>query len=270
MEFGILGPLAVLREGTVVDLGHAKQRAVLGVLLLHRGEVVSAERLIDELWGESPPPTATKIVQVYVSRLRKALDDAAATLVRTQAPGYVFQLEQGVVDADRFESFVAQARLERESDKLAAAAASYREALALWRGRALGDLTFESFAANEAERLNELRVEALTERIDCDLRLGRHGELVGELEAVVAEHPLRESLRGQLMLALYRSGRQADALEAYVETRRALRDELGLEPGPELRRLEQEILRQDEGLQVAEPRSLEAKSAPLSATVART
>ena len=132
-----------------------------------------------------------------------------------------------------------------ENDDVAEAAADYREALALWRGRALGDLTFESFAANEAERLNELRLEALTERIDCDLRLGRHGELVGELEALVAEHPLRESLRGQLMLALYRSGRQADALEAYIETRRALRDELGLEPGPELRRLEQEILRHD-------------------------
>ena len=254
MEFRILGPLEVLRDGTVVDLGHAKQRAVLGVLLLHRGDVVSTERLIDELWGESPPPTATKVVQVYVSRLRKALDDAAAARVCTQAPGYVFEPGPDVVDADRFESLVAEARRTRENDDVAEAAANYREALALWRGRALGDLTFESFAANEAERLNELRLEALTERIDCDLRLGRHGELVGELETLVAEHPLRESLRGQLMLALYRSGRQADALEAYIETRRALRDELGLEPGPELRRLEQEILRHDEGLQVAEPR----------------
>ena len=265
MEFRILGPLEVLRDGKVVDLGHAKQRAVLGVLLLHRGDVVSTERLIDELWGESPPPTATKVVQVYVSRLRKALDDAAAARLCTQAPGYVFEPGPDVVDADRFESLVAEARRTGENDDVAEAAANYREALALWRGRALGDLTFESFAANETERLNELRLEALTERIDCDLRLGRHGELVGELEALVAEHPLRESLRGQLMLALYRSGRQADALEAYIETRRALRDELGLEPGPELRRLEQEILRHDEGLQVAEPRSLEAKSAPLSA-----
>ena len=176
--------------------------------------------------------------------------------------------EPGAVDADRFESLVAQARRERESGDLDGAAAGYRQALALWRGRALSDLAFESFAANEAERLNEQRLEALTERIDCDLRLGRHGELVGELEALVAEHPLRESLRGPLMLALYRSGRQADALEAYVDARRTLRDELGLEPSPELRRLEQEILRHDPTLDVGEvppPQPEPAPTTPSSA-----
>jgi DNA-binding SARP family transcriptional activator/ABC-type oligopeptide transport system substrate-binding subunit len=248
VEFRLLGPLEVLREDAKVVLGHAKQRTVLAVLLLHRGEVLSTERLIDELWGESPPATATKTVQVYVSHLRKALGDTSAKLLRTEPPGYVLDCTDADVDADRFEWLLREARDERDRSRLERAAGLYREALALWRGRALADLTFESFASNETERLNELRLEALTERVDCDLRLGRHADLVGELEALVGEHPLRESLRCQLMLALYRSGRQADALEVYIDARRALRDQLGLEPGPELRRLEQSILRQDDGL----------------------
>src|SRR5262245_27835165 len=203
MEFRLLGPLEVLEDGATIELGHGKQRAVLGVLLLHRGEVVSTERLIDELWGESPPATATKTIQVYVSHLRKALGAGGAALLQTKPPGYVLEPGAAEVDADRFESLVTTAReLERQGE-LKNAADAYREALTLWRGRALGDLLFESFAANEVERLNELRVDVLSKRIDCDLELGRHAEVIGELEQLVAEHPLREALRERLMLALY-------------------------------------------------------------------
>lgn len=242
MEFRILGPLEVHGPDGPVALGGAKQRALLALLLLRRGEVVSSDTLIDELWGERPPATAAKSVQVYVSHLRKALRDG---LLETRGRGYALRLEPEQLDLDRFERL-----LEQGTDLLAAgdarrAAETLRAALALWRGPPLADLAYESFVQAEAARLQELRLSALEARIEADLALGRHGELVPELDALVRQHPLRERLRGQLMLALYRSGRQAEALEAYREARRALVDEMGLEPGRALQELERAILRQD-------------------------
>jgi DNA-binding SARP family transcriptional activator/ABC-type transport system substrate-binding protein/streptogramin lyase len=261
MDVRILGSLEVRSSGTVADLGHAKQRTVLGVLVLHRNEVVSTERLIDELWGVQPPPTATKLIQHYVSHLRRQLKGVGIDgVVRTQAPGYVVHLDEESLDAARFEQLLAGARALRDQQETQRAADAYREGLALWRGKALADLSFESFARNEVERLNEARLDALTERIDCDLALGRHAELIGELEGLVATHPLREGLREKLMLALYRSGRQSEALAVYQDTRRALRDELGLEPSPSLRQLQQEILRQDESLAALEPAASHAEA----------
>src|SRR5919202_4327930 len=233
MEFRILGPLEVCEQNCQIELGGGKQRALLGVLLLHVNESVSYERLVDELWGVQPPARAYKLVQGYVSGLRKVL---GPTRLVTRPPGYLARVEVSELDALEFDRLVAEARAAREPQLIAD---RLREALALWRGEsALADLRLEGLAAREAERLNELRLAALLERIEADLALGRHAELVGELEAIVAEHPLQERLRGRLMLALYGSGRQAEALEVYRETRTLLAEELGLEPSQELQRLE--------------------------------
>jgi YVTN family beta-propeller protein len=244
LQFRILGPLEARRDGAIVDLGARKQRAVLALLLLNANRVVPTERLIDELWGDRPPDTARSALQVYVAGLRKALGDEGSAL-RTSAPGYVLDVEPGALDLDRFTALRAEAEaadaLERRADAL-------REALGLWRDTPLADLSDEPFVARAAARLEEQRLEALEQRIDADLALGRHAALVPELEAFVAEQPYRERPRAQLMLALYRSGRQADALGAYQTARRTLGDELGLEPGPELRELESAILRHDAGL----------------------
>ena len=250
MEFRVLGPFEVLAEGQPVALGGARQRAVLAILLLHRGEVVSVDRIVDELWGERPPDTATKTVQVYVSRLRKALGEGVLV---TRGGGYALEVDADQVDADRFERLAAEGRERSIGVKPTVAAESLREALDLWRGPPLADFAYESFAQNEIARLEELRLVALENRIEADLALGRHAELVPELEALVAEHPTRERLRGQLMLALYRSGRQSEALESYQDARRTLDEELGLEPGPELQQLEREILAQDPAIE-APPR----------------
>jgi DNA-binding SARP family transcriptional activator len=247
VEFRALGPLEVVEHGSSLVLGGAKQRALLAMLLLHANEVVSSERLIDELWGEAPPATVTKSIHVYVSRLRKELGEERLV---TRSPGYVLRVEPGEFDLQRFEALLAEAR-DGDADA-AATARTLREALALWRGAPLADLAFEPFAQVEIARLEELRWAALEARIDADLARGRHADLVGELQALVAEHPLREHLHGQLMLALYRSGRQADALEAYRGAREFLLDELGLEPSEDLKRLEAAILRQDPEL---EPRA---------------
>jgi DNA-binding SARP family transcriptional activator len=215
------------------------------MLLLHANEVVSTDRLIDALWGAAPPPTAAKTIQVYVSRLRKELGDGR---LATRPPGYALRIDRSELDLARFEQLVGEAARsdpERAADTL-------REALALWRGPALADLTYESFAQPEIARLEELRWAALEQRIDADLAAGRHAPLVGELGALVAEHPLRERLRGQLMLALYRSGRQAEALRAYRQAQRELAEQLGLDPSEELKRLEQAILRQDPALEAAQ------------------
>ena len=225
----------------LVLLGPPQQRALLALLLLSPNEVVSRDRLVDALWGERPPATATKLVQVYVSALRKVL--VPGVLV-TRAPGYVLQVEPDARDLDRFERHVDEGNAALAAGTPARAAEAFRAALALWRGPALADLALVPFAQAPAERLEELRLEAVEDRIEADLALGR-GDVVPELEALIAEHPLRERLRGQLMLALYRSGRQAEALSAYRDARRALVDELGIEPGRELRELEQAILRQD-------------------------
>ncbi len=246
MEFRVLGSFEVLVDGQQIPLGGARQRAVLAILLLHRGEVVSVDRVVDELWGERPPDTATKTVQVYVSRLRKALGEGVLV---TRGGGYVLELDPDDVDADRFERLAGEGREALDRGEPRAAAKSLAEALELWRGPPLTDFAYESFAQNEIARLEELRLVALEDRIDADLALGRHAALVSELEALVAEHPTRERLRGQLMLALYRAGRQSEALESYRDAQRTLQEELGLEPGPELQQLEQSILNQDPAIE---------------------
>src|SRR5215211_2255063 len=220
MEFRLLGPLEVLERDRVLMVGGGKQRALLAVLLLHANQVVSTDRLLDDLWGSSPPATAAKSIQLYVSRLRKELGEGRLV---TRPPGYVLRLERSELDVARFEQLVGEARVadpERAARKL-------REALDLWRGPPLADLAYEPFAQPEISRLEELRLDALELRIEADLAAGRHTQLVGELEALVAEHPLRERLWRQLMLALYRSSRQAEALEAYRGARRVLSEELG-------------------------------------------
>jgi YVTN family beta-propeller protein len=234
--------LEVVDDDRPLMLGGPKQRAVLAALLLHRGEVVSTDRLIDETWGERPPESAVKSVQVYVSNLRKALGDG---FLVTRGRGYLLEAEHGRLDVDRFETLVAEGREALTEGNPQLARDRLREALALWRGRALADFAYEPFAQREAARLEEDRLAALEDRIDADLALGRHAALVGELDALVREHPLRERLQAQLMLALYRSGRQADALECYRRARRERIDELGIEPGRELQELERAILAQD-------------------------
>ena len=260
MEFRVLGPLEARDGERVMTLGGARQRALLAILLLRAGEVVSVDRLIDELWGDEPPATAAHTVQVFVSRLRKALELGGFSRLRTRAPGYVIELETDELDLARFERLVERARGEIAASPQAAAA-TLREALALSRGPALADFAFEPFAQAPAARLEELRLATLEERIDADLACGRHTELVGELESLVREHPLRERLRGQLMLALYRSGRQAEALDVFQAGRRALVDELGIDPSPALQRLERAILQQDASLELAPAPAAEARTA---------
>jgi DNA-binding SARP family transcriptional activator len=240
MEFRILGSLEVAVDGRLLPLGGPSQRALLALLLLHANEVVSSDRLLDELWADGLPVSGATALQVRVSQLRKGLGPAGDRL-ETKAPGYLFRTERGELDLERF------SRLVEETDGRAPAivAERLREALALWRGPPLADLAYESFAQPAIRRIEELRLAALERRIDADLALGRHTEVVPELERLVDENPLRESVRGQLILALYRSGRQADALDAYQEARRTLIDELGLEPSTALQELERAILRQD-------------------------
>jgi YVTN family beta-propeller protein len=235
MEFRILGPLEVVDEGRPVAIHRGKERALLAYLLLHPNELVPADRLIDELWGERPPPTAPKILQNAVSQLRKGLGDGR---LMTQPPGYRFRLESGELDLHRFERLAEAGRAQGDPTLL-------REALATWRGEPLADLRDELFAQRAALQLEEARLAVLEDRIDADLAAGRDAELVPELEQLIVRHPLRERPYGQLMLALYRSGRQADALDAYRRARKTLNQELGLEPSPQLRDLERKILKQD-------------------------
>jgi YVTN family beta-propeller protein len=251
LEFRMLGPLDVLDDGRTIGLGGARQRAVLAILLLHAGETVSVDRIVDLIWGDRPPATAVKTVQVYVSHLRRALVD---DVVVSSTGGYALAVDPERVDARRFERLLGEGQTALSEDDPASATELLRSALALWRGPALGDLAYERFAQDGVARLEELRLAAIEERIQADLRLGRHHELVPELEGLVREHPLRERLRGQEMLALYRSGRQADALERFRDARRLLADELGLEPGRELRELQQAILEQDPALELPRPR----------------
>src|SRR5437763_1625828 len=250
MEFGLLGPLEIRTGHGTLPLGRPKEQALLALLLLHANRVVARERLIDELWGESPPETAVKAVQVYVSRLRKLLP---AGMLQTRPPGYVLGVEPETVDLLRFERLVGEAR----GAAPARAAELLREAVALWRGPALAEFVEEPFARVERARLENLRLAALEERIEADLALGRDSELTAELESLIAEHPQRERFRGQLMLALYRSGRQADALAAFGQARGML-DELGLEPSPALRQLQRQILTQDSALDGPRERALAA------------
>ncbi len=244
MEFRILGPLEVEVNGAPLSLKGHKPRALLGLLLLHRNQPVAPEQLIDDLWGESAPATAANTVQVYVSQVRKIVADR----LKTEAGAYRLRVEADELDAERFERLAVEGAAALGRKSYGEASELLVDALALWRGPALSDLRYDSFAQGEIARLEELRLAAVEDRIEAELGLGRHDQLIGELEALVAEQPTRERLRGFLMLALYRAGRQADALEAYREAREVLLDELGLEPGPDLRELEQAILRQDEAL----------------------
>ena len=248
VEYRILGPIEVGRAGDVAQLRGRGPRVLLCTLLFNRNRAVSVDRLIEALWGESAPPTATKTVQVYVSQLRKAmaaLGGAAERQLETHGHGYLLRVESGQVDADRFQALVEQGRELRAAGDAEAAASRLGEALALWRGPALADLAYEEAVREEIARLDELRIAAVEERIDADLDCGRHAELIPELQGLVGQHPSRERLRGQLMLALYRSGRQAEAVNAYADARRALSEELGIEPGAELRDLERRVLAHD-------------------------
>ena len=241
LQFGILGPLEVLDRGEPLPLGGRKQRLLLALLLLRAGEVVSSDRLIDGLWGDETPPTAPVALQVHVSNLRRALGDAGEVI--TRAPGYLMH-PGDALDLRRFERLLGEA----EIAETPAAAPILHRALDLWRGPPLDDLAYERGLQTAIARLEELRVAALERRIEVDLALGRHAALVPELEVLAREHPFRETLHRQLMLALYRSNRQAEALAAFRALRITLADELGLEPGSDLRRLEQAILTQDSSL----------------------
>ncbi|HVF79032.1 MAG TPA: AfsR/SARP family transcriptional regulator, partial [Solirubrobacteraceae bacterium] len=232
-------------------MGGVKQKALLAVLLLHHGEVVSSDRLIEEIWGEQPPADAQTALQAHVSRLRKLLEpehSGTPALLVTRPPGYVLAIDPDQLDLRRFETLAAAGRRHLDEGDPVQAAASVREALELWRGRPLAELENEPFAAAAIRELDEAWLAALETRIEADLALGRPAELTPELATLVRRHPLRERLRAQLMLALYRCGRQADALATFDDGRRLLGEELGLEPGTRLRGLQGEILRQDPGL----------------------
>jgi DNA-binding SARP family transcriptional activator len=248
MDYRILGPLEALDGERQLPLGGARQRAVLAVLLLHANETLTRDVIVDELWGEDAPPTAAKVLQNCVSALRKELPPDT---IRTVGGAYGLTLEPGELDRDRFERMLAEGRAALEGGDHAEASDQLRRALALWRGAPLSDFSYERFAEDEIKRLEELHVAALEDRIEADLALGHHDELVPELEALVTRHPLRERLRGQLMLALYRAGRQAEALDSYRAARRTLLADLGIEPGRALRELEQAILAQVPGLDAA-------------------
>ena len=249
----VLGSLEVEVGGRPVALGGRQQRALLALLVIHANDVVSADRLVEELWGEPTPPRAVKRLQVAITRLRRALAPGGATgsVLASDATGYVLRLQTEDLDLAVFERLLADGRRQLEDSEPRTAAATLRDALGLWRGEPFADVAFESFAQAEITRLQELRIAAIEDRLEAELAIGRHHELVPELERLVAAHPLREGLRRQLMLALYRAGRQARALEVYRQARLELATELGLEPGPALKRLEQAILNSDQALDLA-------------------
>jgi DNA-binding SARP family transcriptional activator len=244
LELRLLGPLEAVVDGASVSLPGRKPRALLVVLGLDPGRAVSVDRLVDELWAADPPETAAHAVKVYVSQLRQALPGA----IETRHDGYALALAPERVDARRFARLAEDGRRRLRAGDAAGAAGLLADALALWRGEALAEFLYEPFAQVEIARLDELRLGAVEDRLDAQLALGLGAQLVGELQALLAAQPLRERLHGQLMLALYRAGRQGDALAAYRAARRELVDGIGVEPGPALRRLERAILRQDEAL----------------------
>jgi DNA-binding SARP family transcriptional activator/predicted ATPase len=269
MEIRLLGPAEALHEGSSLALGAPRQRALLALLALNAGRAVSASSIIDGLWGEAVPDSAPKMVQIGVSQLRKVLP--AGVLV-TRAPGYQLDLERDRIDAFRAEDLLRAGRDALAEGDAGAASEALDEALALWRGPALAEFA-EPFAAPEARRLEELQLSLLEERIEAGLAMGRHAELIGDIEALIARQPLRERPRGQLMLALYRCDRQAEALAAYQEARRVLSHELGIEPSPGLRELERRILQQDHGLAMPRPSrrppASRVSAAPASPVVGR-
>jgi DNA-binding SARP family transcriptional activator len=246
LDFRILGPLEVTGEDGPLPIAAEKQRIVLAVLLLANGRPVSTDELVEALWGDDPPKTAATSLHNFVSQLRKLV---GPDLLVTKVPGYALQIAPEQLDLNRFLQLVASARAAEPAE----AVLLLREALSLWRGAPLADLVYASFAGNEIGRLEELRLAALEQRIDVDLALGRHDDVAAELDLLVAAHPLRERLRGQLMLALYRAGRQAEALQAYHQARKVLDDDLGIDPSPELQRLYGQILRQEGSLKPSAP-----------------
>jgi YVTN family beta-propeller protein len=247
MEYRILGEVEVRDGDRLLTLHGRRERALLAYLVLHANEIVPTERLIGELWGESPPATVAAALHVYISRLRKVLGENGSAIV-TRSPGYVLEVDPEQVDARRFERLVDAGRRALSEGDPRRSAQLLRDALGLWHGTPLADVIEPEWAASEIRRLRELRVAALEDRIEADLQLGRHAQLVSELEGLVPRHPLRERLRAQLMVALYRCGRQGDALQVYADTRRVLAEELGIDPSGSLRRLEQGILAQDPAL----------------------
>ena len=271
MQFGILGPLEVHDGERLVALAGDKQRALLALLLIHVNEALSAERLIDELWGERVPQAAAKALQVHISRLRRALEQPAGGgdggVLVTREHGYELRVDRETVDSLRFERLLEEARREIAASRFAVASSLLEEAVSLWRGPALVEFAYERFAELEIARLEELRISAHEELLESKLALGRHGEVVGELESLIAEHPYRERLRAQLMLALYRCDRQAEALQAYQDARRRLVEELGIEPGERLRKLERAILAQDSELILTSVESAATKPPPQAPTV---
>jgi len=282
MEFRVLGPVEVYDGERQLLIGAAKQRTLLAILLIHANEAVSAERLIDDLWGEEPPDGAGNTLQVYVSQLRKVLQPVSApgsppqNLV-TRGTGYMLRVAEGELDLQRFERLSDEGRASLREGRGDVASAKLAGALALWRGRAFADVAYEDFAREAVTRAEELRTVVLEDRVEADLYLGKDAALVPELRGLVAAHPLRERLWGQLMLALYRAGRQAEALETYQQARRVLGEELGIDPGPDLQELERAILAHDpslgsasrrlRGTAVVEPAPSEAPSMPQVSTV---
>jgi predicted ATPase/DNA-binding SARP family transcriptional activator/class 3 adenylate cyclase len=271
VDFKILGALEARSEGRPISVRGPKQRGLLAVLLLHANEPLPPERLIDKLWGERPPPRAAKSLQMVVSRLRRALvagaaPDDVAGVPETCSGGYVIRLEEEQLDLGRFERRAAEGRRLLAAGRPENAASQLTAALEEWRGRPLADLALEPFAQTDVARLEELRLGVLEDRIEADLASGRHAELVGEIQALVEAHPFRERLRGQLMLALYRAGRQPDALAAYRAARATLGDELGLEPTPALRQLEQAILTHDRAVRAPAGRATPMSRLPVPLT----
>ena len=251
MEFRLLGPMEVLDRGTPLALGGLKQRALLARLLVTANRTVSVDRLVDDLWGDAVPGTAVKMVQIYVSQLRKVLP---AEVLVTRPPGYIVEVDPEAIDVGRFDRLRRTGRAALEAGEPGTAAARLSDALGLWRGEALAEFG-EPFAQVERNHLHELRLVCLEDRVEAELMQGRHAELVGELAAEVARLPLRERLHRQWMLALYRSGRHADALAVYEDFRRRLDDELGLEPSVQLRELQVLILNQDPSLELQASRA---------------
>lgn len=252
IEFRLLGPFGAEFGGHLLALGGRRQRAILALLTIHAGKVLSTDHIADEIWAGHPPPSATRTVHAYVSRLRSALrvpEAGVDELVRRE-PGYVLAIDPMRVDAVRFERLVEGAAAAMDAGDPGRANEDLRDALELWRGEALADFAYDSFATTESRRLGGRRLQAVELRIDTDLALGRHAQVVAEIESLVEAYPLRERFWAQWMVALYRCGRQSDALSAYGRIRRMLADDLGLEPGEELRLLERQILEQSAELAV--------------------
>ena len=252
VDFRILGPLEIWHDGEPVRLTGGHQRALLGILLLQRGEVVAADRLMDDLWGEEQPASGVTALHVRVSQLRKALGPAGDGLV-TRPPGYSLMVSPEALDLGRFEHLFAEGERALAAGDPAAAVRALQQALALWRGMPLADLAYAPFAQAPIARLEELRLAALERRIEAELALGRHTRAIAELGELTAHHPLRERLWTLLMVALYRAGRQAEALSAFASARARLVEELGIEPGPALQELQRRVLAHDSGLELAQP-----------------